>query len=118
MCFGTDSSTRKAGKLQTQVRQEVEGGAAEAPPFSMMGRMTLIQSLRRFLGRLPLPVAAALGFAVFITAGYLVAFLIQPPRDLHAECRRQCEPRFSRVVPDKSYPMSAKGTYRQVCECY
>lgn len=23
-----------------------------------------------------------------------------------------------RLVPDKSYPMSAKGTYRQVCECY
>ncbi len=86
-----------------------------APP---MRRMKPFEGLRRFLGRLPLPVAATLGFAVFIAAGYLVGFLLPPPRDLHAECRKQCEPRFSRVVPDKSYPMSAKGMYRQVCECY
>ena len=84
----------------------------------MMGRMTLIQRLQRFMGRQPLPVAATLGFAVFIAAGLLAGFLLPPPRDLHAGCRKQCEPRFSRVVPDKSYPMSAKGTYRQVCECY
>ena len=84
----------------------------------MMGQMTLIQSLQRLLGSLPLPVVATLGFAVFIAAGFLVGFLMPPSRDLHAECRKQCEPRFSRVVPNKSYPMGAKGIYQQVCECY
>lgn len=74
--------------------------------------------VRRVMLRLPMPVGAALWFAFFIGAGILIVFLLPAPRDLDAECRKQCKPRFSRVVPDKSYPMSAKGTYRQVCECY
>lgn len=84
----------------------------------MMGRMKFLQAMRRFLGRLPPAAVAALGFAAFIGVGYLIGFLMPPPRDLHAECRKQCEPRFSRIVPDKNYPMSAKSIYRQVCECY
>jgi hypothetical protein len=80
--------------------------------------MELRRHLLRLLNRLPLPLAAALGFAFFIAAGILIVSLMPPARDVRAECRKQCEPRFSRVVPDKTYPMSAKGSYRQVCECY
>jgi hypothetical protein len=64
-----------------------------------------------------MPVAATLGFAVFIAASFLVGFMMPPPRDLHTERRKQWN-RGSRVVPNKSYPMGAKGMYQQVCECY
>jgi hypothetical protein len=73
---------------------------------------------RRALGRLPAPLAVVIGFAVFIAVSLMVAEFMPPLRDVVVECRKQCEPRSSRLVADKNYPMSAKGTYRQVCECY
>jgi hypothetical protein len=73
--------------------------------------------LKSKLSRLPAPAAAALGFAAFIGTALLLVPFMPPPRDIRAECAKQCAPRYGKVVADKNYPMSAKGTYRQVCEC-
>lgn len=72
---------------------------------------------RRLASRIPRPVAYALAIALVPASGFLLAPLFGPAPDLHAECRKQCEPRWSRVVPDKDYPMS-RGKYREVCQCY
>ena len=79
--------------------------------------MNPAKSLRNQLAKLPAPAAAALGFVVFIGAALLLVPFLPPARDMNAECTKQCAPRYGKVVPDKNYPMSAKGTYRQVCEC-
>ena len=63
-------------------------------------------------------IALAICFGLLVLGSAVVASLLPPPRDLVEDCRKQCAPRFSRVLADKSYPMSAKGTYRQTCECY
>ena len=69
------------------------------------------------LSRLPVPVTVALGFSLFVAVPLLLAPLLPPPRDAQTECTKQCAPRQGQLIADKSYPMSAKGTYRQVCEC-
>ncbi len=83
-----------------------------------MGVMKLRQVLHRKLVGIPAPLAVAAGFALIIAASFLIAAVLPPPRDVQAECRTQCEPRLFRLVTDKNYPMSAKGTYRQICECF
>lgn len=83
-----------------------------------MGGMRSIALLRGLMARLPLPLAVGAGFGAFVGVSLLFAVFMPPPRDLHAECRKQCEPRLSRLVPDKNYPMSTKGTTKQLCECY
>jgi hypothetical protein len=80
-------------------------------------RLKFAKFLKGKFSRLPAPAAAALGFAAFICTALLLVPFMPPPRDIKAECAKQCAPRYGKVVADKNYPMSAKGTYRQVCEC-
>ena len=76
--------------------------------------------VRKHFAKLPAPVALVLGFSMVMLFMALIARALPPARDLHAECKKQCHPRFSRVVTDKSRPMSAKGESMQpkICECY
>ena len=80
--------------------------------------MNLRSALKRSLDKLPPWLATVLGFAFVIAFGFAAASFLPPARDLRAECRERCGQRFSRVVPDVSRPMSAKGTREMVCECY
>jgi hypothetical protein len=80
--------------------------------------MRLVDRLRQALRKLPVPVVVAAVFASVIAVGVILVYVLPLKPDPWAECRKQCEPRFSRIVPDKNYPMSAKGNYRQICECY
>jgi hypothetical protein len=80
--------------------------------------MRLWGRLRQTLRKLPAPVVVAAVFAGVIAVGVLLVFALPPKPDPWAECRKKCEPRFAQLVPDKNYPMSAKGNYRQICECY
>jgi hypothetical protein len=80
--------------------------------------MELARRLRQRADRMSPLVAVGVGFLAFIVATLGVAYILPlQPRDLEAECRKHCEPRFHRVVPDKNYPM-AKGKYPLKCECY
>jgi hypothetical protein len=47
----------------------------------------------------------------------LIAAISPPARDERTDCIRQCAPRRGELIADKNYPMSAKGSYRQVCQC-
>jgi hypothetical protein len=80
----------------------------------------LLSSVRQQLAKLPLSAALILGFTVVMSIMVLIAKALPPPKDLNEECKKQCNPRFSRVVPDKSFPMSPKGesNHPKVCECY
>jgi hypothetical protein len=74
--------------------------------------------LSQIFRKLPASVVVAAGFSGVIVLGVILVLVLPPKPDPRGECRKQCEPRLSRVVPDKNYPMSAKGNYRQVCECF
>ena len=77
-----------------------------------------LSHMRRRLARTPPAVIAALAIVFFILGSLAIVPFLPPLKDVHAECRKQCAPRASQVVPDKDYPMSAKGMYRDKCECY
>jgi hypothetical protein len=80
--------------------------------------MTLRERLPRLFRTWPVPVVVAAGFTAAIALGVLLVVLLPSKPDPWADCKKQCDPRFSRLAPDTNYPMSAKGTYRLVCECY
>ena len=77
-----------------------------------------LSHMRRRLAKTPPAVIAALAIAFFILGSLALVPFLPSPKDVHAECRQQCASRASQVVPDKDYPMSAKGVYRDKCECY
>jgi len=65
------------------------------------------------------PVGAAIGIAVACGAMVLAGLLLPPARDLNAECKKTCAPRFSRVVPDPNFPKPATGKWGpMLCQCY
>jgi hypothetical protein len=72
---------------------------------------------RDILSRIPPGVAAFLAFALLIGGTLALVPFLPPLRDAHAECRARCAPRIGQVVPDKEYPMSARGVYREKCTC-
>jgi len=74
--------------------------------------------LSQIFRKLPASVVVAAGFSGVILLGVILVLVLPPKPDPRGECNRQCAPRFARIVPDKNYPMSAKGSYRQICECF
>ena len=73
--------------------------------------------LRRALGRLSAAQVAFLGFVLFIAVIWAISSVLLSPRDLQAECKVQCAPRGGQLGPDKDYPMSGRGKYRDKCIC-
>lgn len=77
-----------------------------------------VASLRRFIAKLPAPVAVAAGFAIVTLLGIGVAMRIPPSRDLQTECLSKCKPLPGTLVDDKTYPLSSRRlSYPQVCKC-
>jgi hypothetical protein len=79
--------------------------------------MATRNAVQKLLARVPAGWAVALVFGAFIVASLLFTRALPPPRNPVAECAKQCAPRHGRLANDMNYPMSAKGEYRQVCNC-
>lgn len=86
--------------------------------YIKLNGMWLRERIRNYLRRIPPGIAAVLAFALFIGGMLALVPFLPPLRDAHSECRKQCAPRSGKIVPDRDYPMSARGTYREKCECY
>jgi hypothetical protein len=79
--------------------------------------MKIRSAISKVFRHIPVPWAVALVFGAFVGTSLLVALLVPQRRNPADECTKQCEPKIGQLVKDMNYPMSAKGQYRQVCEC-
>ncbi len=79
--------------------------------------MATRSAVQKLLSRIPAGWVVAVVLGAFIGAALLLAQVLPPWRNPVAECAKQCESRHGRLINDMSYPMSAKGQYRQVCSC-
>lgn len=77
----------------------------------------MLQAIRQRLRKFPLSLQVAVVFALVVFAIYLLGTVVGPQPDLSDECVRRCLPRQGQLIADKEYPLSAKGQYRQLCEC-